>query len=53
MAIFYLVQRSVGQSSHAVVDYHREKSGMPLHDVINSKKGTTTKNQGAGARYIG
>ena len=35
--------------------YHLERGGMPLHDAvgINSKKGATTENQGAGVKYLG
>ena len=35
--------------SHALVDYHMERGGMPLHDVVgvNCTRGTT-ENQGAG-----
>ena len=34
--------------SHALVDYYREKGGMPLHDAVgvNGENGTTTENQG-------
>ena len=37
-------------------DGHRlERCGMPLHDAvgINFKKGITTENQGADAKYVG
>ena len=32
-----------------------EEGGMPLHDAVgvNCKKGSTTKNHGAGAWYMG
>ena len=35
--------------------YHKERGVMPLHDAveINSKKGTTTENQGSGVKYMG
>ena len=41
--------RSFGRPSHALVDYHLERSGMPLHDVVGvkCKSGATTKNHGA------
>ena len=36
-------------------DYHQERGGMPLHDVvgINCKTGATTENQGSGVKYYG
>ena len=41
--------------SSALVDYHLEKEGMPLHDAagLNYKRGATTVNHGAGAWYMG
>ena len=43
----------VGPSSHALVDYHLERGGMPLHDVVgvNCKRDAATENQGTGAWY--
>ena len=34
--------------------YHLERGWLPSHDavVINCKKGATTKNQGAGVKYM-
>ena len=36
---------------HALVDYHLERGGMPLHDEVGVSRtpGATTENQGAGA----
>ena len=36
-------------------DYHLEKDGMPLHDVvgINCERSATTESQGAGVNYMG
>ena len=44
-----------GPPSRALVDYHLEKSGMPLHGaiVINCKQGATTEIQGVDVRYVG
>ena len=35
--------------------YHLERDGIPLHDAVgmNCKKGATTENQGADAKYMG
>ena len=42
--------RSFGPLSRAMVDYHQERGGMPLHDAVGDcKRGETTENQGAGA----
>ena len=52
---FCLVLRSFGPPSRAMVDYHLERGGMPLHDAIgvNVKRVITTQNQGAGVWYTG
>ena len=52
MEIFFaLFLCSLGQPSHALVDYHLERGGILLHDAVegNAKKDTTTEYQGAGA----
>ena len=43
--------RSFGQPSRALLGYHLERGGMPLHDVVtvNSEKGVTSEYQVAGA----
>ena len=35
--------------------YHLERGGMPFHDAVGAscEKGTTTKNKGAGVKYMG
>ena len=35
--------------------YHLERGEMPLHDAVgvNCEKGVTTKNQGAGVKFMG
>ena len=40
-----------GQPSRALVDYHLEMDGIPLHDAVgvNCRSGATTENQGEGA----
>ena len=52
---FYLALRPFGPLFLAMVDYHLEKGGMPLHDVVgvNCKKDATTENQGSDASYMG
>ena len=47
--------RSFRSPSLALVDYHLERGGMPLHDAVgvNCKRGATTKNHGVGAWHIG
>ena len=44
-----------GPPSRALVDYHLERGGMPIHDsvVVNCKNGAAPENQGAGAWYMG
>ena len=47
--------RSFGQPSHALVDYHLERGGMPLHDAVgvNWKMGATNEIQSSGVNYMG
>ena len=33
----FLALRSLGSSSHALVDYHLERGGMPLHGAVGVK----------------
>ena len=42
-------------TSRALVGYHLEMGGMPLHDAVgvNCKRGAPTENYGAGAWYMG
>ena len=44
--LFWLALRSFGPPSRALVDYHRERGAMPLHDAVgvNCKSGATTEN---------
>ena len=44
-----------GLLSRALVDYRRERGGMPLHEEVwvNGKRGATTEIQGAGVWYMG
>ena len=39
----------------ALVDYHLDRGGMPLHDAVgvNFKLGATAENQGAGPWNMG
>ena len=50
-----LVMRSLAPPSRALVDYHLDRDGMPLHDTVglNCERGAATENQGAGAWYMG
>ena len=52
---FCLALRSFGPPSSALLDYHPEKGGMPLHDAVgvNCKNGSPTENQGTGGWYVG
>ena len=46
---------SFGSPSRAVVDYHLESGGNPVHNAVgvNCKRGLTTENQGADEWYMG
>ena len=46
--------RAFGPNSHGLVDYHMERGGMPLHDVVgvNCERDVTIENRGARAWYI-
>ena len=46
---------SFGPPFRALVAYHLERSGLPLHDAVgvHCKTGATTEFQGAGAWHLG
>ena len=52
---FCMALRSFGPTSYALVDYHLERGGMPLHDSVgvNCERGETTENHGADTWYMG
>ena len=54
--VFCLTMLSFGPPSCALVDYHLERGGMPLHHAVHAVKclnGANTEDQGAGAWYMG
>ena len=52
---FCMALRSFGPPSHALVDYHLERGGMPLHDAVgvNRTRVVTTENHATGVWYMG